>query len=549
MAYLGKSLRQWFVDYLPISKVEETKFYVDGSDYCSDLLSALEDAKRLVLMTGLHFMKDFELKRPDKSSELSKVLKRVSRRAKVFLLVNQFWEDEGQIADKSEQIWAVVAKARNTVMKAGELHGYLPQTYELFEELDGIQNIVCRTDLHPNRNLFGTHHQKTVVVDDKIAFLGGIDLTYLDGDRWDTPQHKRMYRAFGRTQSFWHDVHMRVTGEPVAFVRDNFRQRWEGGELNTLYRKLSGVARGKPKYYIRAKRDHKPPKLPHWVPPSPRWYPKRRETPREHIVQIVRSMPEHDEWNRLKPKWNRSTRKWERSAKDAYLVGIKAARKYIYSENQWIADEHIWDELRKAAERNFKNDSFRIILVVPYEGLAAAGLGANQDLEVTGMIGGNVQRIKDELARGGKGIKGSERFGMYSPVIYEGMERPQIYVHSKILIVDDAWALRLGNIDGQGRFIGLSGKNYKLLSVVDPEEDTFDYSFHSAVYVGSKTAQAVQNWLISNKRNDQRALIVCRVQLVPYGQKSDKHNAHPNFTVSREMLLLEEKFFRANTPP
>ncbi|MFD0464813.1 hypothetical protein ACFQY9_26225 [Microvirga aerilata] len=31
------------------------------------------------------------------------------------------------------------------------------------------------------------HHHKIVVIDDAVAFCGGIDMT---GDRWDTPEHR-----------------------------------------------------------------------------------------------------------------------------------------------------------------------------------------------------------------------------------------------------------------------------------------------------------------------------------------------------------------------
>jgi len=40
-------------------------------------------------------------------------------------------------------------------------------------------------DRHPPG---GSHHQKVVVVDDAVAFVGGLDLTH---GRWDTPAHRR----------------------------------------------------------------------------------------------------------------------------------------------------------------------------------------------------------------------------------------------------------------------------------------------------------------------------------------------------------------------
>ena len=33
------------------------------------------------------------------------------------------------------------------------------------------------------------HHEKTIVIDDRVAFVGGIDLTSESGDRYDTNDH------------------------------------------------------------------------------------------------------------------------------------------------------------------------------------------------------------------------------------------------------------------------------------------------------------------------------------------------------------------------
>ena len=65
------------------------------------------------------------------------------------------------------------------------------------------------------------HHQKAIVVDGQVAFVGGMDLTTFLGDRWDTPGHPL------RAGLNWHDVQLRIEGEAVADVEHNFRQRWE----------------------------------------------------------------------------------------------------------------------------------------------------------------------------------------------------------------------------------------------------------------------------------------------------------------------------------
>lgn len=76
-------------------------------------------------------------------------------------------------------------------------------------------------------------HQKTVVVDNRYAFVGGIDLmARSDGefDRWDTKGHPYYsplrQNKNGRMPHSWHDVHVLFEGPPVADVEHNFRQRW-----------------------------------------------------------------------------------------------------------------------------------------------------------------------------------------------------------------------------------------------------------------------------------------------------------------------------------
>src|SRR3954452_22073421 len=65
------------------------------------------------------------------------------------------------------------------------------------------------------------HHEKVVVIDDEVAFVGGIDLTDLGGDRYDTPAHP----ARGRLG--WHDVASRIRRPAVADVARHLTQRWE----------------------------------------------------------------------------------------------------------------------------------------------------------------------------------------------------------------------------------------------------------------------------------------------------------------------------------
>src|SRR5262249_16388499 len=76
-------------------------------------------------------------------------------------------------------------------------------------------------------------HQKCAVVDGRVAFAGGIDLTVQYGgdyDRWDTHQHpcSSPERVSSRSAAAhpWHDVHTKLYGPIVADVLSNIAQRW-----------------------------------------------------------------------------------------------------------------------------------------------------------------------------------------------------------------------------------------------------------------------------------------------------------------------------------
>ena len=95
----------------------------------------------------------------------------------------------------------------------------------------------------------GSHHHKIVVIDDALAFCGGIDMT---GDRWDTRDHRdgderRRRPTTRRRYQPWHDATMAVDGGAAAALGDLARERWRlaGGERDRAARgRLRSLARG-----------------------------------------------------------------------------------------------------------------------------------------------------------------------------------------------------------------------------------------------------------------------------------------------------------------
>jgi phosphatidylserine/phosphatidylglycerophosphate/cardiolipin synthase-like enzyme len=500
---------QWFVDYLPVTGGNKVKLYVDGESYGKDLHAALSGAQSSVMMTGLHFDPDWGLIRSAGGrTTLLDTLQQVPKggRVQIHLIVNQFWRDEKSARDL----------VRGAIIKSGHLDWYLPKTINLFDGLKQYPNVHCRADVHLGF-IMSTHHQKTVIIDGKSCFLGGIDLTAVDGDRRDQNGHtipasaQADLRNCQLPEKLWHDVHCQITkGPAVQYVLDNFHARWNFGRLfkNLAIRIRMRVVRlgyGEtceyPEEYLYEEADDKRTLFPRLSLPggvyqnltseesgAPLIHSRRGQkdkTPQscgqsalsalqKTRIQIVRSMPEGGGIYLLqRPAWNLGGKSWERSAKDAYLVGIRAARTYIYLENQWVADEQIWEELCRAVTRNRDNLNFRVVMVLPRNPLWAAGLGTNQDIDLGCRVAAVAQACKDATQFGMYCIEAQVPGGRQGPcactppgcrcgavglseedVKKDGKTTAQIYVHSKVMIVDDKWSL-IGSANSGG--ISLEG--------------------------------------------------------------------------------------------
>ena len=157
------------------------------------------------------------------------------------------------------------------------------------------------------------HHEKLVIVDDEVAFVGGIDLTSLSGDRWDTPRHEP------RQSIGWHDVATKLRGPVVAEAAQHFRQRWQE------------VAKER---------------LPAPVVPAPAG---------DVEIQLLRTIPE---------RTYGFAARGEFGILEGYLRALRSAQSFIYLENQFLWSTEIARVLMDKL-RNPPSDLFRILLMLP----------------------------------------------------------------------------------------------------------------------------------------------------------------------------------------
>jgi phosphatidylserine/phosphatidylglycerophosphate/cardiolipin synthase-like enzyme len=167
--------------------------------------------------------------------------------------------------------------------------------------------------LDRREHLVHCHHEKLVVVDDEVAFVGGLDLTDRDGDRYDKQQHPE------RGRLGWHDLAFRVRGPLVADVAAHFAGRWH---------EVTGD------------------RLPHPLSPQPAG---------DFEAQFVRTVPEGV--YSFAPAG-------EFSILESYLRALRSAQRLIYIENQFLwAPEIVWELARKL--RQPPGDEFRVVLLLP----------------------------------------------------------------------------------------------------------------------------------------------------------------------------------------
>ena len=252
-------------------------------------------------------------------------------------------------------------------------------------------------DTHP---LAGSHHQKIVVVDDSVAFLGGIDLTVR---RWDTPEHcaddpRRV--AYGKPYPPFHDLMAAVDGEAARQLAVLTRERW----LNATGQKLKPVSL----------HDHDP------------WPPGIDPDLTGVEVGIARTIPPRGEAPAV------------REVERLYLDMIAAARHTLYIENQYFTAPRIAAALEK---RLCEPDGPEILLVLR---LLSHGWLEEHTMHVLRT------RLIDRLRK-------ADRYGRFHicyPHIPGLKEGSCLDVHSKLMIVDDR-ILRIGSSNLCNRSFGL----------------------------------------------------------------------------------------------
>lgn len=373
-----------------VEPASQAAFIVDGEDYFRAFVEAARKAKRSILITGWDFHSRTRLicRGPnDCDLELGEFLNDLVRRNRHLHVHVLIWDYP--VIFGLDREWAPFYGL-----------GWQPH-----------RRVHFRYDnTHPTG---GSHHQKIVVIDDMLAFNGGIDLTWR---RWDTNEHSptnEHRNVKGTAYPPFHDLMMAVEGDTARALGDIVRERWRKATGETLkvpsqqrrmFRRKAAAAEMK----------------------TSRW-PESLQA-NVHNVDVAIS--------RTEPAINGSS--GVREVEALYFDMIAAARNSIYIENQYFTADKVGDAL---AARLEEPDGPEVIVV-----LRELSHGWLEEL--------TMQTLRTRLIAKLREADKHNRFRAFYPFIAGLKAGTCIDVHSKMMVIDDD-ILRIGSANLANRSMGL----------------------------------------------------------------------------------------------
>ena len=476
-----------FDSFAPVRKNVFARWLVDGRDHMWQVSRAIDNARSFIYIHDWWLSPELYMRRP--------------------AAISQKWRLDRLLLRKAQEgVKIFVIVYRN-------IESAIP--------IDSEYTKASLLDLHPNvcvqrspnqfrqNQFFWAHHEKLVVIDNAMAFVGGIDLCF---GRWDDPSHsltddkltgfelemeaartadncqvwpgkdysnprvqdfyaldrpyEEMYDRTRVPRMPWHDISMTVVGQPARDIGRHFVQRWN--------------------YILRQRVPSRP--TPVLLPP-----PEYDQEELERLgmtgtctVQILRSCT----------TWSIGTpNKTECSIMNAYVHLIKNSQHFVYIENQFFITScvvegnpvinKIGDALVERAERAYHNgEKWRACIIIP--------LMPGFQNSVDSQDGTSVRLIMQcqyrSICRGESSIFGRLRAKGIDPQEYiefyalrqwgkigptKSLTTEQLYIHAKCMIVDDR-AVIIGSANINERSM-LGSRDSEVAAVVTDQEMISSY--------------------------------------------------------------------------
>ena len=365
-----------------VKKAIRGDFLIDGEEYFSAIYRALVQAQKTIYITGWEINSHVRLIPPRRkighySPELCTLLDQLARERvglRIFILV---WNFAGFYVMEREVFPAIA--------------------------LDWLTHKNMRFVMDDQHPIGASQHQKFVVVDDQIAFCGGLDLTHR---RWDTREHlgQSPARIDHRERHYgpFHDVQMAVTGPAATALGGLFRERWKRATGEKLM----------------------PPKL-----NSTETRFSLRGDFRDGRIAIARTYSPYKQKTEI------------REVERLYVDMIRRTKHLLYIETQYFTAQAI---LAALCELLREPQAPQVIIVLPEK----AG----------GWLEENTMGVKQTAAL--EQLRSADRFhrlGVYYPYLPNLGKNEYLTVHSKVMVADDSLA-RIGSSNLTNRSMGLDSE-------------------------------------------------------------------------------------------
>eukprot|EP01080_Neovahlkampfia_damariscottae_P002671 gene2671-3867_t len=424
--YVGSKFHP-HLSFAPIRVNTPTHIYTTGGEYFPELARCLKQAKTEILITGWFISPKIYLNRK---------------------------KENGQYVDRFDQILAERAKSgvKVRILVWDEIDAAFSngskECKDILEKLSS--NIKVIRDPLQKLTIY-SHHQKTCVIDQTVAFVGGIDIGYnrfedfkfsivdeekdqiYPGRMYVNPMIEKKNKNVGDPlkdvwnrkkvpRMPWMDYQTKVIGESARDIARNFIQRWT-------------FARGKYPFVTLRETDYDLQSI----------VSVHHQDVESAKVQVLRSVS----------KWSFNLTETEHSIYRAQLKAIEESKHFIYIENQFFISSCAQTEnpknkiidaiVKRIAKAIDQKEKFRVIFVVPLHSSSPLNSKILQQLmywQHSSMFRGktamlnvlkedypHIDDIEDYVT-----ITSLRNWGMFqSGVICNEM----IYVHSKLMIVDD----------------------------------------------------------------------------------------------------------------
>ncbi len=365
-----------------LKKARRGALLVDGESYYSAVHQAMRQARQTIIIVGWDVHSELSLVRNDKNGEypatLGKFLDYLARKRKGLQIYLLSWD--------FAMIYAMERE-------------FFPRYKLKWQTHKNIH--FCLDGHHP---VGASQHQKVIVVDDAVAFSGGLDLSKW---RWDTSEHlpKSELRVDpdGKNYPPFHDVQMLVDGEAAAALGELVRERWQRA-CDVLPQPVDQDKVNDP------------------------WPIGVRPDFTDTAVAISRTFPCYGRYPEV------------REVEKLYLDSIAAARSSIYLENQYLSSYRIGEAIKK---RLAEVDGPEVVMILP---LKSGGWLEHYTMDV----------LRNRILTTLREADMHDRLRVYYVRLAVDPE-VTLMVHDKVMVIDGCF-VRIGSSNLSNRSLGLDSE-------------------------------------------------------------------------------------------